>query len=208
MGILGVLVNIGSHPLSQSQSLSRSNIVEVLEDLVDDGEGLGRGHFLTSVDAEQSLSDVSSDSLGAALAEEYLVESQLLDLGLACVQYVRPEVELLFAGCVDFVSSLEVLPNQAHGNVQVDLLVLVQNPIDEVNEQDERSVCFRRRLHFHGPELNQRAILPVRGEFEPDRTPVGDVEEVKQVVRLLAHGLVLLVCVEQVPSENACQVTH
>lgn len=154
----------------------------MLEDLVDDGEGLGRLHFLASVDAEQSLSDVSGESLEVAFAKEYFVEAQLFDLRLACVQYVGSEVELLFAGCVDLVSALEVLPNQAHGNVQVDLLVLVQNPIDEMDQQDERGVCVGRRLHFHSPELDQRAILPVRGEFEPDRAPVRDVEQVEEVV--------------------------
>lgn len=97
---------------------------------------------------------------------------------------------------------LEVLFNQTHGYVQVDLLVDMQSPRKEVYQQTKRGVLISRKLDLHCPKFDPPSYFVVYGYFEPDGVPVGAIEHLKQCVVLVCHFLKLLVSQQHVPFEN------
>jgi len=65
------------------------------------------------------------------------------------------------------VSSLKILPQQSDWNVKIKVLVLMQNPGNQMNEYTVSCVFVSCELHLHSPKLNQPPNIIMRGSFEP-----------------------------------------
>lgn len=66
------------------------------------------------------------------------------------------------------MGSIEILPQLADGNVEIERITLMQDSCDEVDEETVRRILIGSQLHLHGPKLHPPTDLSVDGDFEPN----------------------------------------
>jgi hypothetical protein len=112
--------------------------------------------------------DLVEDPPEVSLPEQDLLHTQLIYHRWPRVVDVGAEVELLSAQRVPLVGAVEVLAQFGDGDVEVEGVVLMQHPGDEVDEETVGRILVSRELHLHRPELHAPPDLAVNGDLEPD----------------------------------------
>lgn len=73
------------------------------------------------------------------------------------------------------MGSIKVFIYLADGNVEIEIFVSMQDPYEEVDEENIRRILVSHQLDIHGPELNPPACLIVNRDFESDGVPVAPI---------------------------------
>ena len=99
-------------------------------------------------------------------SEQNLVNSQLFDYGILIVNNINPPKELFLKKSVVGVSSIEVFIDKGNGDVEVEVLRIMESSRDEMDYKTKGGILVWCKHDFHSTELDSPANIFADGNFK------------------------------------------
>jgi len=88
---------------------------------------------------------------------------------------IGAEEEFLFSYSILYMGSLEIFFDIGHGEIKINLLILMQNPCKKMDPQTKCGIFLSSELDLHSPELNSPTNAVINWYFKPNRVPISPI---------------------------------